>query len=75
MFEKVRYFIASTLNLSPNMIKMDTDLVNDLHINSLDLVELICLFENEFNIVIPEREIRNFKTINDLVSYMESKKL
>jgi len=75
MLEKVRYFIANTLNISPSLIQINTDLVNDLHINSLDLVELICIFENEFNIVIPEREIRKFKTISDLVDYMESKGL
>jgi acyl carrier protein len=75
MFEKVRDFLAYNLNLNPELIKMDTDLINDLHINSLDLVELICICESEFNIIIPEREIRHFKTISDLVSFMETKGL
>ncbi|HEX3047331.1 MAG TPA: acyl carrier protein [Bacillota bacterium] len=50
---------------------MDSVLTNDLGANSLDLVNLITEFEEEFKITIPEEDINKFITVNDIIVYLE----
>jgi acyl carrier protein len=52
-------------------IAPETELLNDLSINSLDLVELVCAFEVAFNIVVPEKDIRKLSRVKDIVAYLE----
>lgn len=73
MFEKVRDLVERTLGRYGLPITTDTDLVGELGINSLELVELVCAFEEEFNVKIPDKDIKKFRYIRDAVKYLEGK--
>ena len=49
----------------------ESDLLSELSLTSLDLVELVCDFELEFNIVVPEKDIRRFSKVGDIAAYLE----
>lgn len=52
-------------------ITEDTFLITDLGLNSLDLVNLACIVEDEFDIEIPDRAIKDFKTVGDVLTFIE----
>lgn len=54
-------------------INENTVLVSDLEMDSFDLVQLVCSVEEEFDIRIPDKALKNFITIGDVVKYIESK--
>ena len=52
-------------------INKDSDLKADLGLSSFDLAELACVVEDEFDIEIPNRAIKDFKTVGDVISFIE----
>ena len=71
MFEKVRDMLAKQLNLSADQIKPESDVVKDLGADSLDVVELLISLEDDYGISIPEDDIVNVKTVQDIVDMVE----
>ena len=71
MFEKVRDMLAKQLNLSADQIKPESDVVKDLGADSLDVVELFISLEDDYGISIPEDDIVNVKTVQDIVDMIE----
>ena len=71
MFEKVRAMLAKQLNLSPDKITMESDVVKDLGADSLDVVELLISLEDDYGISIPEDDIVNVKTVKDIGEMIE----
>ena len=71
MFEKVRDMLARQLNLSPDKITAESDVVKDLGADSLDVVELLISLEDDCGISIPEDDIVNVKTVQDIVDMVE----
>ena len=53
------------------VINEDMDLKADLGLNSLELVNLVCVVEDEFDIEIPDRNIKDFRTVKDLIEFIE----
>jgi acyl carrier protein len=51
-------------------ITPETEFVNDLSLNSFDIVNMICAFEERLHIEIPDRDIRNFIRVQDVLDYM-----
>ena len=49
------------------------DLMDDLNINSYDIMSIVGKFEDEFDIEIPDEDIRNFRTVKDVLSYINEK--
>ena len=74
MKEKVRKLIADQLCISVNKVTDDADITKDLGADSLDVVELLMAFEEEFGVSISDEDAAKIKTLNDIVSYIESKK-
>ncbi|MGN1154873.1 MAG: acyl carrier protein [Agathobacter sp.] len=73
VFEKIKELIIDQLALDEStVITMDTSLVDDLEADSLDAVEIIMSIEDEYGIEIPDEAATEFKTIKDLVEYVES---
>ena len=54
LFEKVRDILAEQLEIDPETITLDTNIVDDLDADSLDFVEMITSIEDEFNIVVTD---------------------
>ena len=71
MFEKVRDMLAKQLNLKPEKITPQSDVVKDLGADSLDVVELLITLEDDYGITIPEDDIVNVKTVQDIVDMIE----
>jgi len=73
-FEKVKAQIASQLNVSPDKITLETDIIKDLKADSLDVVEMIMTLEESFNISIPEDKAAGLKTVGAIVAFVDSVK-
>ena len=71
MFEKVKKIIEDNVDCSGVELTPDTVLLKDLRINSLDLVELVCAFEVAFDIEVPEKDMRKFSRVQDIIDYLE----
>ena len=71
IFEKVQKIISDQFDLDAEKITEDTLLVEDLDADSLDLVDLVMSFEDEFQLEVPDEEIENIKTVGDIVNYIE----
>ena len=70
--EKLKEIIADVLNVEVNDITEDTTFVDDLGADSLDIFQIIMGIEETFDIEIPDEEIENFKTVNDVVEYIQN---
>lgn len=74
MFEKIREIIAEQLSIEDiDSITPKTNLLEDLNADSLDAVEIIMNIEEEFDMKIPDEDIDQVRTINDIISYIEAK--
>ncbi|MBQ7122994.1 MAG: acyl carrier protein [Oscillospiraceae bacterium] len=72
VFEKVREILCDQLELDPEDITLDTNIVDDLGADSLDLVDFVMSLEDEFDKEIPDEDLEKIKTIGDVVSYIEN---
>ena len=72
LFEKVRDILAEQLESDPETITLDTNIIEDLDADSLDFVEMITSIEDEFNISIVDEKVGDFKTIRQVVEYLET---
>ncbi len=71
MIEKLTKIICEHTGNNDIAINKDTVLIADLGLNSLDLVNLACIVEDEFDIEIPDRAIKDFKTVGDVITFIE----
>ena len=72
VFEKVREILCEQLDIDPEDITLDTNIIEDLGADSLDLVDFVMSLEDEFDKEIPDEDVENIKTIGDIVSYIEN---
>lgn len=71
MFEKVRDMLAEALNISAEKITMDSNVIEDLGADSLDMVELLSRLEDEEGITVPEEDLDGLTTVGDIVRELE----
>lgn len=71
-FDQVKKIVVEQLGVEPDEVQMTSTFVDDLGADSLDIVELIMAFEEEFNIEIPDEKAEKIKTVEDVVKYIES---
>ncbi|GAB1536155.1 acyl carrier protein [Geovibrio sp. ADMFC3] len=71
---KVKEIIVKQLNVDEADVKPEASFIDDLDADSLDTVELIMAFEEEFDLEIPDEEAEKIKTVGDAISYIESAK-
>ena len=69
MTEPIISLLANFMRVETEDINLEDSLIGDLGFSSLEIMELISLFEDEFEIQIDDNEIGNFLTVNDLVDY------
>ena len=74
MFEQLKDLLVEELQLDPDDIKPESELSSDLGINSIELVDLVMLCEEKFDITIDDSDIGRFVTIQDVVDYLETLK-
>ena len=71
IFEKVRDALASQSELDPETVTLETNLIDDLGADSLDVVELIMELEDEFGITISDEAAAELYTVQRIVDYLE----
>lgn len=71
--EKVIEILAEELGVELDEIKMNSNLQDDLGADSLAVVEVIMAFEDEFDLKIPEEDTTQLTTVQDIITYIESK--
>ena len=71
IFEKVQAALASQFEMDPEAITMDTNLIDDIGADSLDVVELIMSLEDEFGIAISDEDASQLYTVRRIVEYLE----
>ena len=71
--EKIKEMIAKQLNKPVSDVTDEKDVVKDLGADSLDVVEMLMNFEEEFNISVPESEAVKIKTVGDIVKLINEK--
>ena len=73
-FDKVRDIVVDQLGVEADEVNIDSTFIDDLGADSLDIVELIMAFEEEFGIEIPDEAAEKITTVQDVVSYIDQNK-
>ena len=71
--EKVKNLVVTQLGVDASKVASDSSFVDDLGADSLDTVELVMAFEEEFDLEIPDEDAQNIRTISDVVDYLKDK--
>ena len=71
IFEQVRDALAQQFEVDPESITMDTNLIDDLGADSLDVVELIMSLEDSFGVAISDEDAAQLYTVGKIVDYLE----
>ena len=71
IYEKVKSIIAEQLDIDPESITHDSSITDDLGADSLDVVDLVMSFEDEFGVEIPDDAVETIHTVSDIVRYIE----
>lgn len=74
MFEEIKTLLVDELSIPAEEIKLESELVGDLGINSLELADLVMLCEDKFDVEIDEEELRKFITVGDVADYFATLK-
>lgn len=74
IFKRVKSIVVEQLGVDEKEVRMDAAYIDDLGADSLDIVELIMAFEEEFNIEIPDDVAEKIKTVEDTVDYIEKER-
>jgi acyl carrier protein len=71
--DKTREIIVEQLGVNPEQVTPNARFIEDLGADSLDTVELVMAFEEEFGVEVPDEEAEKLLTVGDVVRYVEEK--
>ena len=72
IFEKVQKLLAESLNIDdPSKITLESNIVQDLGADSLDMVEMLMSLEDNFGITVPDEAANDLVTVGAIVKYIE----
>lgn len=74
MLERIKKLIAEQLFLDEGSVSGESQFVDDLGADSLDIVQMLIAMENEFGVSFDDDEITSIKTVNDAVNLIKAKK-
>jgi len=72
VFDRIKEALVSQFEVDPGKITRETDIMNDLGADSLDLVELIMTLEEEYGISVTDESVYENKTVGEIADYIES---
>lgn len=72
MFEEVKKILAKQLRISEDKVTLDSRIFEDLGADSLNIMMLLMTIEEDYGIVIPDEELTSFKTVGDVVKYLDN---
>ena len=73
VFDKVKKIIVDQLDVEEDKVTEAASITDDLGADSLDVVDLVMSFEEEFDIEIPDDQAEKIKTVSDIVKFIEEK--
>lgn len=73
LYEKVKEIVVRELSVPENQVTENATFQGDLNADSLDVVELVMAFEDEFDVEIPDEEAEKITTVKEAVDYLEKK--
>ena len=73
LYEKVKEIVVRELSVPESQVTESATFQGDLNADSLDVVELVMAFEDEFDVEIPDEEAEKIISVGDAVSYLEKK--
>jgi acyl carrier protein len=71
--ERVKEIIVEQLGVNPEQVTPTAKFIEDLGADSLDTVELVMAFEEEFNVEVPDEDAEKLQTVGDVIRYIEDK--
>lgn len=71
ILEKVKELVAEQLGIKVDSIKPESNIIEDLGADSLDIIEMLMTLEDEYGITIPDDQISQVKTIGEIVNLIE----
>lgn len=71
VFDRIREILCEQLDLEEDRVTLESEIIEDFEADSLDVVDLIMSLEDEFGLEVPDDEIENFRTVGDIVRYIE----
>jgi acyl carrier protein len=71
--EKVKDIIVEQLGVNPEQVTPQASFIEDLGADSLDIVELVMAFEEEFNVEVPDEEAEKLQTVQQVIDYIKDK--
>jgi acyl carrier protein len=71
--EKVKDIIVEQLGVTPEQVTPTASFIEDLGADSLDTVELVMAFEEEFNVEVPDEDAEKLQTVGDVNKYIEER--
>lgn len=73
MIDKIKEIIMDQLGVESDEVILEASFIDDLGADSLDIVELIMAFEDEFDMEIPDEDAEKIKLVKDVVDYLQDK--
>jgi acyl carrier protein len=74
ILQRVRELISEQMSIDIDSIKADSNILTDLNADSLDIVEMLMLVEEEWGIIVDDDDMRGFSTVQSVVDYIEKNK-
>lgn len=71
VFEKLKSILSNQFDVEEDTITMETNIMEDLGADSLDVVDMLMSLEDEFDVEIPDEEIEKMRTVAEVVAYIE----
>ena len=71
--ERVKNLVISQLGVDAGKVTTDASFIEDLGADSLDTVELVMAFEEEFDLEISDEEAQKMRTVSDVINYLQDK--
>ena len=71
VFEKLKMILSQQFDVDEENITLETNIENDLGADSLDVIDIIMAIDDEFEIEVPDEEVENIRTVEQLVKYIE----
>lgn len=72
--DDVKKIVSEKLSVSIDEVKIDSNFIDDLKADSLDIVELGMAFEDKFGVSIPDEDYEKLRTVKNAIDYIEERK-
>ena len=72
VFEEVKEILVDQLDINADDIELSSNLIDDLGADSLDAIDIVMTIEDQYSIEVPDEMIKSMKTVEDIVSFIES---